>query len=71
MFQRVMTVEPTLYLRGYSRTFPIMENGKYTGRHRPRLVPDGCRSLNEPYFAVVASKRIELWLVWEEPEEEE
>lgn len=69
--QRVMTVEPTLYLRGYSSTFPIMENGEYTGRHRPRVVPDGCRSLDEPYFAICASKRIELWLVWEEPGEEE
>jgi|MDTC01.1.fsa_nt_gb hypothetical protein len=58
-----MTVIPTLYLRGYSRTTPIMENGKYTGRHTPRIVPDGCRTLNEPYFAICASKRIELWAV--------
>jgi hypothetical protein len=40
-----------------------MENGKYTGRHTPRIVPDGCRTLNEPYFAICASKRIELWAV--------
>jgi len=58
-----MTDELTLYLRGYSRTTPIMKNGKYTGSHKPRVVPDGCRTLNEPYFAICASKRIELWAV--------
>jgi hypothetical protein len=61
---------PTLYLRGYSRTTPIMKNGKYTGKHIPRVVPDGCRTLDEPYFAICASKRIELWVVWEDLEEE-
>ena len=66
-----MTVIPTLYLRGYSRTTPIMENGKYTGRHKPRVVPDECRTLNEPYFAICASKRIELWVVYEVKDEEE
>ena len=65
-----MASEPTLYLRGYSRTTPIMKNGIYTGSHTPRIVPDGCRKLDEPYFAICASKRIELWVVYEDKEEE-
>ncbi len=48
-----------------------MANGIYTGKHTPRIVPDGCRKLDEPYFAICASKRIELWVVYEVKDEEE
>mgnify|MGYP002885625814 CR=1 FL=1 len=48
-------------LRGYSRTRPVMEDGVYTGRHTPRIPPDGCIDITEdPSYAICGSS-LELW----------
>jgi site-specific DNA-cytosine methylase len=66
-FRSVMDALPHLedeyieLLRGYSRTRPIMEDGVYTGRHTPRLPPDGCVDINdEPSYAICGAS-LELW----------
>jgi site-specific DNA-cytosine methylase len=66
-FRSVMDALPHLedeyidLLRGYSRTRPIMENGVYTGRHTPRIPPDGCVDISqEPSYAICGSS-LELW----------
>tara|TARA_R100001443_G_C3359762_1_gene178806 strand:- start:1347 stop:2585 length:1239 start_codon:yes stop_codon:yes gene_type:complete len=40
------------HLQGYSRTRPVMKNGKHTGVNTPRIPPDGCKTLDEPSFTV-------------------
>ena len=55
-----------LMLRGYSRTRPVMKNGKHTGVNTSRQPPDGCRSLMMPSFAVCATGPMGLWLVFDE-----
>jgi DNA (cytosine-5)-methyltransferase 1 len=43
------------HLQGYSRTRPVMKNGKHTGVNTPRTPPDGCKSIDEPSFTVCAA----------------
>ena len=43
------------HLQGYSRTRPVMKNGKHTGVNTPRIPPDGCKTLDEPSFTVCAA----------------
>ena len=43
------------HLQGYSRTRPVMKNGKHTGVNTPRTPPDGCKTLDEPSFTVCAA----------------
>ena len=43
------------HLQGYSRTRPVMKNGKHTGVNTPRLPPDGCKTLDQPSFTVCAA----------------
>ena len=43
------------HLQGYSRTRPVMKNGKHTGVNTPRTPPDGCKTLDDPSFTVCAS----------------
>jgi len=40
------------HLQGYSRTRPVMDNGKHTGVNTPRIPPDGCKTLDEPSYTV-------------------
>ena len=48
-------------LRGYSRTRPIMEDGVYTGRHTPRIPPDGCIEVGESPSYAICGASLELW----------
>ncbi len=48
-------------LRGYSRTRPIMEDGVYTGRHTPRIPPDGCVDVREEPSYAICGASLELW----------
>ena len=43
------------HLQGYSRTRPVMKNGKHTGVNTARIPPDGCKTLDEPSFTVCAA----------------
>ena len=48
-------------LRGYSRTRPVMDNGVYTGRHTPRIPPDGCVDVREQPSYAICGASLELW----------
>ena len=51
-----------LMIRGYSRTRPVMKNGKHTGVNKKRIPPDGCIDLSEPCYTVCAAP-LTLWLI--------
>ena len=52
--------EVLTHIQGYSRTRPVMKNGKHTGVNTPRIPPDGCQTLDKPSYTVCGSK-LNLW----------
>jgi site-specific DNA-cytosine methylase len=55
--------EAITHLQGLSRTRPVLVKGKHTGENIPRVPPDGCITLDEPSYAVCASKRFNVWRI--------
>lgn len=52
-----------LMLQGYSRTRPVMKDGKHTGVNTPRVPPDGCQCVSLPSYTICATGPLSLWLV--------
>ena len=52
--------EVLTHIQGYSRTRPVMKNGKHTGVNTPRIPPDGCQTLDMPSYTVCGSN-MNLW----------
>ena len=53
----------TLMLRGYSRTRPVMKDGKHTGINTSRIPPGGCQVLALPSYSVCAAGPLTLWFI--------
>ena len=54
--------EMITHVQGLGRTTPVMKDGKHTGKNIPRVFPNGFRTVDEPSYAIAASKKLRLFV---------